>query len=269
MFPDECNQGPSLVYDSRVAKGSIPLTFMPIAGPEANEKAIEALAAQAEGVIFAIDSEKTFGAPVIDTFIKPGGALKRVAVMSRYLNGDGMGFFASSAKAAANRDIWAGGKAVDDYRAMEQTIATKCAAAGAEYTVIRAGTLKGGASGSSLTDVDADTEGEAGGEPSFLNPYFYKMGQQDVVNWRLIFDCDNLGVNFVKGDTLPGPGNGAVFTATVKLGQGDSNRGAVATALVEALRAPEAANCDFSVGATQGRTFPSETEWAALFKQAS
>ena len=29
---------------------------------------------------------------------------------------------------------------------------------------------------------------------------------QDVVNWRMLFDCDTLGVVLKKGDVLPGPG---------------------------------------------------------------
>ena len=266
MFPVDCEFGPPMVYgpsEEDLAKGDLPLTFMPIAGPDANEEAIESLATQAEGVIFVIDDEKTFGAPVIDTFIKPGGALKRVSVMSRYLNGQGMGFFAVSAKKAANGEIWtAPAKAVADYKQMESTVAEKCAAAGAEYTVIRAGTLKGGASGDSEND---------GGEASLLHPYYYtsKYVQQDIVNWRMLFDCDNLAVDLVAGDTLPGPGSGAVFTATVKLGPGDSHRGAVSAALVEALRTPVAANRDFSIAAKEGRSFPSDAEWQALFKEAA
>ena len=59
------------------------------------------------------------------------------------------------------------------------------------HTIIRAGTLKGGAVGDSLT-------GDGGGESSFLNPFFYTLGQQDVVNWRLLYDCDVLGVDLVR-----------------------------------------------------------------------
>ena len=29
---------------------------------------------------------------------------------------------------------------------------------------------------------------------------------QDVVNWRMLFDCDTLGVVLKRGDVLPGPG---------------------------------------------------------------
>ena len=55
---------------------------------------------------------------------------------------------------------------------------------------------------------------QGNGEPSFLDPQFYKRGVQDVANWRLLFDCSALGVKLTRGDTLPGPGFTAVFTAT-------------------------------------------------------
>ena len=88
------------------------------------------------------------------------------------------------------------------------------------------------------------------------------------VNWRLLYDCSVLDVNLVAGDTLPGPGFQAALTATERCGPGDSHRGNVAAALVEALRAPEAANRDFAVGAVEGRVAPTEAEWAAKFKAA-
>ena len=263
LFPEECQAAKALIYDKKTEEGSIPLTFMPIAGPDANEETIEKLAAESEGLILALDNEKTFGAPVLETFLKPGGALKRVSMMSRYLNGGGMGFFVKSAKFPANTEIWdANADAVAAYKAMENIVSTKAMAAGAEYTVIRAGTLKGGATGSSLSDAGG------GGEPTLLTPAFYKLGAQDVANWRLIYDCDALGVNLVAGDTLPGPGNSAVFTATAKVGAGDSHRGAVAASLVEALRAPKAGNRDFSIAAEEGRDFPDDAGWAAKFAAA-
>lgn len=263
MYPQEIEMAPGLIYDKTTAEGSIPLSFVPIAGPDVSEADIEAVASKAEGIILAIDGEKTFGGPLLETFIKPEGALKRVSVMSRYLNGEGMGFFAKSAKLAANKDVWAGdAKAVGMYKDMEAGVQSQAAAAGATYTVIRAGTLKGGASASSNTP-----EGGAG-EPTLLTPEFYKLGQQDVANWRLIYDVDALGVKLVAGDTLPGPGATAVFTATDKCGAGDSHRGAVAACLVEALRSEAAADRDFSVAAVEGTEFPSEEAFARLFSEA-
>ena len=73
---------------------------------------------------------------------------------------------------------------------------------------------------------------------------------------RLVYDCENLAVGLTRGDTLPGPGKTAVFTATDRLGPGDSHRGAVAASLVEALRSPAAANLDFSIVSTQPKATP-------------
>jgi len=261
--PGDCELGPGLVSEGGDL-GSLPLTFMPVAGPEASEEAIEAAAASAEGLILAIDNEGAFGKPVLETFLQPSSALKRVAVMSRYLNGEGMGFFASAAKTAANKDVWAANaQAVASYKAMEAEVARMSGAAGVEWTVIRAGTLKGGGSGCSGEEGD-----ERSGEPSLLTPAFYELGQQDIVNWRLLYDCSALKVKLVRGDTLPGPGFTAALTATDKVGAGDSHRGAVAAALVEALRSPDAANRDYSVAAEEGREFPGEKEWSHLFEAA-
>ena len=55
---------------------------------------------------------------------------------------------------------------------MEKEVTARARGVGADCTVIRAGTLKGGASGS------ANAEDGGGGEPSFLNPEFYTLGNQ-------------------------------------------------------------------------------------------
>ena len=74
-------------------------------------------------------------------------------------------------------------------------------------TIVRAGTLKGGGSGGAPRD-------DGGGVVDVLNPYFYTLGQQDIVNWRLLYDVGALGVEMSAGDTLPGPGFKAALTAT-------------------------------------------------------
>ena len=62
---------------------------------------------------------------------------------------------------------------------------------------------------------------------------------------------------------MSGPGFSAALTATSEAGgDGDSHRGAVACAMVEALRQPNAADADFSVGSEKGKVFPSKAEWA-------
>lgn len=196
----------------------------------------------------------------LNVFLKPN--LKRVSVMSRSLNGEGMGFFANAAKKAANAEIWAGdANLVKEYKAMESMIKARAVEVGASTTIVRAGTLKGGASGDALSG--------GSGEAMFMNPKYYQMGQQDVVNWRLLYDCGSLGVKLLKGDVLPGPGFMAAMTATTpEGGQGDSHRGAVAMSLVEALRSEAATDADFSVETELSREFPSEEEWAKLFANA-
>ena len=98
---------------------------------------------------------------------------------------------------------------------------------------------------------------------------FYKLGQQDVVNWRMLFDCDTLGVVLKKGDVLPGPGFKAAFGATSpEACEGDSGRGGVANALVEALRCEAAADADFGVATATGRASPTPEEWKQLFAKA-
>ena len=49
---------------------------------------------------------------------------------------------------------------------------------------------------------------------------------------------------------------------------GDSGRGGVANALVEALRLEAAANADFGVGTASARASPTTEEWAQLFAKA-
>jgi hypothetical protein len=174
-----------------------------------------------------------------------------------------MGFIASAAKTAANNEIWDGNSnAVAAHKTMEQSVLSRAKELGASTTLIRAGTLKGGAS------ADATTGGN--GVPEFMNKKFYAFGQQDVANWRLLYDTGALNVELFKGDTLPGPGFTAALTATApEGGDGDSHRGAVATALVEALRLPSAADGEFSVKSSKGTEFPAPSAWDDLFKNAA
>ena len=261
--PSDCETANQIVYNDLHKEGDIPLSFLPIAGPDASAEAIEAAVNAAEGLIVAIDDERAITGAALNVFMpEEGNKLERVAMMSRYLNGNGMGFFPNAAKVAANSDIWAANeKAVAGYRESEETLVQRAKTVGSEYTVIRAGTLKGGGTGSAL-------EEEGGGCDRFLSTEFYKYGQQDVVNWRLLYDCSALGVKLAAGDTFSGPGFTAALTATAKCGNGDSHRGAVAAALVESLSIKDAANGDYSVGSVEGKTFPSEEAWSSLFTAA-
>lgn len=240
------------------------LAYVAIAGPDASSATIEAAIAEAHGLVIAFDQETAINEKALAVFTpESGGQLKNIAVMSRFCNGAGMGFFANAAKAAANKDVWAAPKAaVAGYQEMERGVRARAAKVGAKYTIVRAGTLKGGAVGDAL-------EGGAG-EASFLSTKLYDYGQQDIVNWRLLYDCQALGVKLARGDTLPGPGFTAALTATSETGgDGDSHRGGVAAALVESLRLGAAEDGDFSVGSEKGSDFPTEAAWEALFKGAA
>ena len=241
----------------------LPLSMLPVAGDDVDETAIEAAVNGASGVIIAFDGEEVAPQAALNVFMPTsGGQLKHVSVLSKNLNGDGMGFFAKAAKTAANAEIWAGEeKKVEAYRDMETRVLARAAEVGASHTIIRVGTLKGGGCGSSSDD--------GGGDDSFLKEFFYTLGQQDVVNWRMLFDCDTLGVTLKRGDTMPGPGTFAAWSATSPDAcAGDSGRGGAAAALVEALRLDAAANADFGVGTAQGRAAPTAEEWKALFSAA-
>jgi len=218
----------------------------------------------AEGLVIAFDGEEVMSDAALDIFLQPAGSgqsLKHVSLLSRHLNGAGMGFFANAAKVGANSEIWAApAPVVEGYRKFEQTVRVRADAIGATSTVIRAGTLKGGGSG----DI-----ANGSGDPTLLTPEFYKLGQQDVVNWRMLFDCNTLGVVLKRGDVLPGPGFKAAFGATSPDAcEGDSGRGAVANALVEALRIEAASGADFGVATATARSSPTPEEWKQLFVSA-
>ena len=249
-------------------EGLFPLALVPITGPDKADAAIEAAIRSAAGLVVAVDGPFTLPESTLHVFMpEEGGLLARFSCMSRYLSGRGMGPFVFAAQKAGNKEIWdANADGVRAYREMEAVIQKRAAAlpGGVEATIVRAGTLKGGASGSAN---DPQVEG-GGGEPSFLNKAFYSLGQQDAFNWRLIYDTSCLGVKIARGNTLPGPGLTAALTATDRCGAGDSHRGAVATALVEALRVEVAGGGDFSVAVKEAEAFPPAEAWPALFANA-
>jgi len=253
----------ALIFDDANPEGTLPVKLMAISGPEADSPTIEACVENAEGLIICFDNEQAFMPESAMKIFTAGGNLKHIALMSRYLNGEGMGFFPNAAKVAANSEIWAGTDAfVKQFKTQDAMIQTRAKELGASYTIIRAGTLKGGAS------ADAAIA-EGGGESDFLNPFFYTLGQQDVVNWRLLYDCACLDVELKAGDTMAGPGFTAALTATSpEGGAGDSHRGGVAAALVESLRVEAALNKDFSVAAQKGEKFPPPDKWAGMFASA-
>lgn len=144
---------------------------------------------------------------------------------------------------AANPEVWsASSDIVEQYRAYEQTLRDRTRAIGADLTICRAGTLKGGGPGpTDSPDVPPNTK-------FGLSQGFYDLGQQDLVNWRLLFDSRYHGVEVTPGDVMQGPGLGAVFCATsAQVCSGDSSRVAVAACMAAALCHPEDGNLEFGV----------------------
>jgi len=215
-----------------------------------------------ESEAFLISSDEDIMNESVMTYIlDPNIAtkVKRVVAMSRNLNGKGMGFFVKASKFSANRQVWDNNETANqEYKKFEELVKkqTKAYGDGCDYTIVRAGTLKGGGCGD-----DPKLE-------QYLSKKFYELTQTDVVNWQLLFDCDVRGATITKGDTLAGPGINAVFTAIGTSGglAGDSSRCAVAEAMVQSLRSEKTANVDFGVATVQSREPPTTKEWQTLFE---
>ncbi len=101
--PDDLSRVDEFLYDSKTTKDSLPVATLPISGPDADGLKIDACAEAASGLIVAFDAETVINEGALKVFMREGAKLKRAVVMSRYLNGAGMGFFATAAKKAANR----------------------------------------------------------------------------------------------------------------------------------------------------------------------
>jgi len=214
--------------------------------------------AQTDAFIIAVDDDSTMDEAVINYILNPETAtnVKRVVTMSRNLNGKDMGFLVKASKLSANREVWDNSNK-DAYRKFEAVVKRQAAALTADYTIVRAGTLKGGGCGADEQVLD-----------QYLSKKFYEMAKKDIVNWQLLFDCNVRGVKLTKGDVLPGPGVKAVFTSTGTDGglPGDSSRCQIAEAMVQSLASEKAANVDFGVATEEAREPPSTDEWQKLFE---
>lgn len=209
----------------------------------------------ADALIFAVDDSSVMDNSVIEYVLNPEKAknLKRVVAMSRNLNGKGMNFAVKASRISANGEVWDMSSA-DQYKVFEKTIQDAAKACSAEYTIARAGTLKGGACGEDEFN-------------QFLSRKFYDMTKKDIITWNLLFDCNVRGVVLEKGDVLPGPGFQAVFTATGTDGglPGDTSRCGMGEAMVRSLAYENLGNMDFGVATAESREPPTDKEWGELF----
>ena len=218
---------------------------------------IKELLSVTDALMFANDDvNEAVDTSVINYILDPAKAtkIKRVVAMSRNLNGSGMGMFVSASQKAANAQVWDNSNK-DAYLQYENDIQKAAQNCGADWTIVRAGTLKGGACG------------ENNMYPTYLAQSYYELSKNDVTQWQLLFDINVRGVKLAKGDVLSGPGVKAVFTATgTEEHEGDSGRCGVAEAMVRSLELEGAANVDFGVGTSARRDVPSEEEWEELFR---
>ena len=240
--------------------------------PAADTDALEKAASEMDAMLIAVDDTSVLDVGVVNYLLNADLAkkCKRVVAMSRNLNGKGMGFLATASKATANREVWDNSNK-GEFELFEKAVKEACGKLDdCEWTVVRAGTLKGGACGEiNLTDEEGTViEGEANPEycPQYLSRKFYELTKKDIVTWNLLFDCAVRGVKLSKGDAFPGPGGKAVFTATsAEVCDGDSSRAAVAEAMVRSLERADCGNIDFGVATAAARVPPTEEEWASLF----
>lgn len=162
--------------------------------PASDTDRVEELLAETDAMLIATDDVDSVVDPsIIDYLLDPEKVpkMKRVVAMSRNLNGAGMGMFVSASRRAANAQVWDNDNKVafGQYEQNIQNAAQKC---GADWTIVRAGTLKGGASGE-------NTE-----YPQYLHNSYYEMTKSDIITWQLLFDCNVRGVKLARGDVMSG-----------------------------------------------------------------
>lgn len=225
--------------------------------PASDTDRVESLLRDTDALMVACDDVDSVVDPnVINYLLDPEKVnnLQRVVAMSRNLNGSGMGMLATASKRAANAQVWDNSNTAA-YRSFEENIKDAAQKCGAEWTIVRAGTLKGGACG------------EKNLYPQYLAESYYELTKNDIVTWQFLFDCNVRGVKLQKGDVMTGPGFKAVFAATgSEEHEGDSSRSGVAEAMVRSLEIEDAANVDFGVGTVAAREIPTNEEWAQMFQ---
>ena len=224
--------------------------------PASDTDRVEELLGESDALLFGTDDVESVVAPaIIEYMLDPAklSKLKRVVAMSRNLSGKGMGFFASASRTAANAQVW-DNSAKSAFQEFEENMRRGADRCGADITIVRSGTLKGGACG------------EDNAFPQYLSEKFYELTKSDIVTWQLLFDCNVRGVKLAKRDVMPGPGIKAVFAATgVNEHEGDSSRCGVAEAMVRSLEYETTSGVDFGVATVASREIPTDDVWTNLF----
>lgn len=242
-----------------------PLSTLRMLGVTSDEDALafESAVADATGVLICFDkAEQTLNDNLLNVVLPPSQRTRRVVMLSRHLNGKGNGLLCAAAKGTANTDVWAATPAtVEICRSFEQKVRAKANESSAtDVVIVRAGTLKGGGPGDAASVVE-----KANSYVPTLSYGFYRQGQQDLVNWRLLFDCDTNGVELTPGDSAEGPAWKAILAATSpEAEKGDSGRVGVAQAMVRTLSIAGLSGKEFGVQTKQSRLPPSDEDWNAM-----
>lgn len=228
--------------------------------PSYDTDRVDQLLSKTDAFLIATDDvDSVLDPSIINYLLDPTKTkeMKRIVAMSRNLNGNGMGMFVTASKKTANAQVWDNSNKAA-YIEYENAIKQAAKNIGADYTIVRAGTLKGGSTGGSDDDNRYYSQ--------YLHESYYELTKNDLVTWQLLFDCNVRGVTLTKGDVQKGPGMQAVFTATgSEQHEGDTGRCGLAEAMVRSLEIENAKNVDFGVGTVASREVPSEEEWDKLF----
>ena len=214
----------SLIYETPGYDDELPITF--VSSTDANQ--LSSLLSSSDAMILASDDSNAPLSEGVINFVtqaETSSNLKRIVNMSRNLNNKDYGFFVKASKVSSNAEVWAcEAPVVQEFQKVDSLVKARAAELGCEYTIARAGTLKGGACG------------EVGAEdhcPQYLASKYYELTKRDIITWQLLFDCRGRGVVIEKGDVLPGPGFKAAFTASAPdPSVGDTGRTGLAEAMV-------------------------------------
>lgn len=187
--------------------------------------------ATSEGLIVCSDGQEVKS--LVESAIKGSPKLKRVTLLSR--NGGSSGAMADS----------------------ELALKAAAEAAGAEWSIVRVGLVKGGGPGN-----------VARGDSIGLDEYFYNTNPEiNSFQKDKFADQYLLGAKLKPGDTVANNPFQMIFAsqATSVAAEGSVNRNIAARVLVQSLFQPGCANADFSVDSTRGLAVPTQESFDKAF----
>lgn len=95
LVAGDLNEAKSLCFDETYhPEGSIPLKLVPLTGPEATNEPIDEAVMNADALIVTFDDQRSvLSEKQLNVIMPTDSKIKHISLMSRYLNGAGMGFF--------------------------------------------------------------------------------------------------------------------------------------------------------------------------------